>query len=154
MMVFPISFDSATPALPMPDTSGLAPLELPAVFFEKTVPQQSEQTVAPKQMPSDDAIRRFQAAMSSPSQAMGTVPTAPKQIIPTVPQATTETVHTAPTGTLPTMVKFAAKNSIDETLRTLWTPPEKLVTGPVPMVSPATKGSVPAAPTRPAPASC
>lgn len=107
MMVFPISFDSATPVLPMPDTSGLAPLELPAVFFERTAPRQFEQSQTPIQMPSDESIRRFQTAMGTPLPNEETVPTIP----PIISEETVPMTEVAK-GTVPTTK--AVKGTVPE----------------------------------------
>ena len=78
-MVFPVfalgtSFESATDFI-LPDTSGLAPLELPA---ELTAFSQ-----APRNVPSEDSISRFNAAMEKPE--IYNAPAAPKT--PATPEA-------------------------------------------------------------------
>ncbi len=107
MMVSPISFDLSASGCSLPDASGLAPLELPAVFFERTAPRQFEQSQTPIQMPSDESIRRFQTAMGTPLPNEETVPTIP----PIISEETVPMTEVAK-GTVPTTK--AVKGTVPE----------------------------------------
>ena len=64
-MIAPITFETGgatMPLFPIPDASGLTPLELPVGLIAHDRPAGSEQ-----QQPAPDAIARFQAAMSEPA---------------------------------------------------------------------------------------
>ena len=107
MMVSPISFDLSASGCSLPDASGLAPLELPAVFFERSAPRQFEQSQTPIQMPSDESIRRFQTAMGTPLPNEETVPTIP----PIISEETVPMTEVAK-GTVPTTK--AVKGTVPE----------------------------------------
>ena len=115
MMVSPISFDLSASGCSLPDASGLAPLELPAVFFERTAPRQFEQSQTPIQMPSDESIRRFQTAMGTPLPNEETVPTIPpiisEETVPIISEGTVPMTEVAK-GTVPTTK--AVKGTVPE----------------------------------------